>query len=702
MKFINNINNVWRKKQRPSTDENWSTYLFFAVLRMVLVFIPQLGYVHPDEHFQSVEIINGDHFQLEHVRTWEFNNTMPMRSMTLQFLLLRIPCSVLEVVAVYIKYYFRKDILWSYTFLVFPRLIYCIVSYLNDWSLYKVCRLYGLKHEIRLLTMGSSWVMLVFGTHTFSNTIEMTLCSLLLYFVAECMITTNTLVYKKEYLEEKYDKASSIGERVKIWKLKNSLPSHNFNRLFIMASLCVTGVFNRPTFFLFGAPMVFFWLLRGMGSKAVTFVHFHLRMLLFCLSAIPATVFFIICDSLYYRYLTAGEIHMMNVDINNFIFTPWNFIKYNLDSGKTAQHGLHPRYIHLLINMPLLYGVLGVIALATFGQLMIRFFRGEYQALPRVQSIAGLMSASMFVPLFFLSLINHQEPRFLIPLSFPIIILHAPKLMTGFCSQYPFRSEHSLLRWLYQNILCTKASSKQILRFWYIANILLTVFFGFIHQAGVFPLAQHFEQAVKMKPDNQHLHLITSHMYSLPLTFINLPSSQQIHFNRETGQRFKRLKDFYVYEYGNLDLGQLLEKLILITSNCEVKKETKKLHYRTFLAIPTSLSGDLNYALSQINATFFQYDLKRIFYPHLSTEAFPNAFARHPCKIDPPHWINENLEGTCFIEQDPALNFAYIMQQFSSFVHQFGLALYEFKLKRWNNVKLGKFKKNEKCYVQIK
>lgn len=59
MKFINNINNVWRKKQRSSADENWSTYLFFAVLRMVLVFIPQLGYVHPDEHFQSVEIING-------------------------------------------------------------------------------------------------------------------------------------------------------------------------------------------------------------------------------------------------------------------------------------------------------------------------------------------------------------------------------------------------------------------------------------------------------------------------------------------------------------------------------------------------------------------------------------------------------------------------------------------------------------------
>uniref|UniRef100_A0A1A9X306 Mannosyltransferase n=1 Tax=Glossina brevipalpis TaxID=37001 RepID=A0A1A9X306_9MUSC len=701
MKFISNINNVWQKKQRPNTDENWSTYLFFAVLRLVLVFIPQLGYVHPDEHFQSVEIVNGDHFHLEHVRTWEFNNTMPMRSMTLHFLLLRIPWSFLEFAAVYIKYYFNKDILWSYTYLVFPRLIYCLLSYLIDWSLYKVCRLYGLKYEIRLLTLGSSWVMLVFGTHTFSNTIEMILCSLLLYYVAECMITTNTLVYKKEFLEEKYDKASSIGERVKIWKLKNSLPSHNFNRLFVMASLCVAGVFNRPTFFLFGAPMVFFWLLRGMGTKTVTFFHFHLRMLLFCLSALPAILVFIICDSLYYRYLTAGEIQMMNVDINNFIFTPWNFIKYNLDSGKTTQHGLHPRYIHLLINIPLLYGILGVIALVTFGQLMIRFFRGEYQALPRAQSIVALMSASIFVPLFFLSLINHQEPRFLIPLSFPIILLHSPKLMTGFCNQYPFRNEHRVLRWFYQNILCAKVSSKQILRVWYITNIILTVFFGFIHQAGVFPLAQHFEQAIKIKPTNQHLHLITSHTYSLPITFINLPSSQKIHFNRQTGQRYKRLKDFYIYEYGSLDLDQLVGKLRLITSHCELKKETKKIHYRIYLAIPTSLSDDLSYALSQINTTYLQYDLKRIFYPHLSTEAFPNIFGRHPCKVDPPNWINNNFEGTCSIEQTPSLSLAYIMQQFSSFVHQFGLALYEFKLRRSDNLSSGKFEKNEKCYDEI-
>jgi hypothetical protein len=36
----------------------WS-YLFFILIRIVLVFIPQYGYIHPDEFFQTTEIING-------------------------------------------------------------------------------------------------------------------------------------------------------------------------------------------------------------------------------------------------------------------------------------------------------------------------------------------------------------------------------------------------------------------------------------------------------------------------------------------------------------------------------------------------------------------------------------------------------------------------------------------------------------------
>ncbi|XP_067627752.1 GPI mannosyltransferase 4 [Eurosta solidaginis] len=652
MKLTRYINQLLLRHRE--IDENWYLYLFFAVLRIVLVFIPQKGYIHPDEFFQSVEVMTGDHFQLEHVRTWEFNNTMPVRSITLQFFLLRVPWCFLEFFAMYVRFYLNIELLQSYTYLVFPRLIMCLLSFVNDWSMYRICRLYGLQYEMRLLTLSSSWIMLIFSTRTFSNTIELALCSLLLGFVAECMIKTNTILYKKEILEERYEKAKSISERVKMWRLCRALPAHNYTHTLVLASICVVGIFNRPTFLVYGAPIVFYWLLRGMGTRSITFGDFNLRMLLFCLSAIPALIFFILCDSFYYKYLTIGELQMLQVGINNFLSTPWNFIKYNLNAKNTADHGIHPKYIHILVNIPLLYNVLGIIALVSFGQLMFRFFRAEYQGLPRAQSIISLMSSAIFVPLFFLSLINHQEARFLLPLLFPIVLMHAPKLYHGICATYPFKEEHPLLRQIYKTMLSTQASAKPLLKTWYMCNIGLAIFFGFIHQGGVFPLAQHFEMIMQTKSPAQHIHLITSHIYSMPLTFVNIPSLQVLHLNRDTAQRYRRQKDFYIYEYGSLKMPQLIAKIKLIMSHCDMKYKTKQQKYRLFLALPASLNDDFVTELEKsVNTKSYIQEPKllRLFYPHLSTEALPRLRVWQ----DHPH-IGEEL---------------------ISFVCQFGLALFE-------------------------
>ncbi|XP_053964595.1 GPI mannosyltransferase 4 [Anastrepha ludens] len=660
MKLTRYINQLWQRHR--DTDENWYMYLFFVVLRVVLVVIPQQGYIHPDEFFQSVEVMTGDHFRLEHVRTWEFNNTMPVRSIALQFFLLRVPWSFLEFVAMYIRHYLGIELLQSYTYLVFPRLIMCGLSFINDWGMYRICRLYSLHYEIRLLALSSSWVMLVFGTRTFSNTIELALCSLLLTLVAECMIKTNTIVYKKEILEDRYDKAKSISERVKMWRLCKALPAHNYTHTLLVASICVAGVFNRPTFLFYGAPAVFYWMLRGMGTKTITFRDFNLRMLLFCMSALPAFILFIVCDSFYYKYLTVGELQMLQLSINNFVSTPWNFIKYNLDSKNTAQHGLHPKYIHVLVNIPMLYNVLGVVALISFAHLLIRFFRAEYQGLPRAQSIISLMSSAIFVPLFFLSLINHQEARFLLPLLFPIVLLHAPKLYHGLCPTYPFKNEHPLLRKIYHTVLSTQASTKPLMKTWYMCNIGLAIFFGFIHQAGVFPLTQHFEGVMQTKSPAQHIHLITSHVYSVPLTFVNVPSSQVLHMMRETGQRYRRHKDFYIYEYGGLNMPQLLDKVKLIFTQCEMKYTTMQQKYRLYLALPTALSDHMAAELKLVGAnTYMRPQLVRVFYPHLSTEALPRSSAWH----SPSASLHSKF------------SYDYVSDLLLSFVREFGLALYE-------------------------
>lgn len=41
------------------------TYFCLVVIRIVLVFIPQYGYIHPDEFFQTAEIVSGENLSID-------------------------------------------------------------------------------------------------------------------------------------------------------------------------------------------------------------------------------------------------------------------------------------------------------------------------------------------------------------------------------------------------------------------------------------------------------------------------------------------------------------------------------------------------------------------------------------------------------------------------------------------------------------
>lgn len=45
--------------QAQSQNKYYKTYIYLVILRIGLVFLPQLGYIHPDEFFQSVEVLAG-------------------------------------------------------------------------------------------------------------------------------------------------------------------------------------------------------------------------------------------------------------------------------------------------------------------------------------------------------------------------------------------------------------------------------------------------------------------------------------------------------------------------------------------------------------------------------------------------------------------------------------------------------------------
>lgn len=626
----------------------------------------------------------GETFQLEATRTWEFNNTMPIRSFAIPFLYLKIPMNIFKIASVFSKTFFGFDFLSSYSLLVFPRVIMCIISFVNDYCIYKICTSYNLKSDIRLLALASSGVMLTFGIRSFSNSIEMAICSVLLYLVGECMILSNTVIYQKEYLEEMYDKTEKIGDRVQYFKMRMSLPHHSYSKCAILSTLCVIGVFNRPTFVLFGLPIIFHWMIRGFGTRSVSFLDFNLRMFFFITSGLPALIIIIIIDSLYYEYLSLSQIYIMDISIENFLVTPVNFIRYNINPENTAAHGEHPKWLHMLVNIPLLFNILGIIAIFTFGSMFYKFCKKEFQNLPQTQSFVSLMTSAIFVPVLLLSIFNHQEPRFLIPITVPLIMLHAPKLITGVnITNFLKESQWNIVRNL-SNRINVSISGKFILKVWYTFNIIFTMFFGFLHQGGVIQLADHFSKHHLLLPASTQIHLVTSHVYNIPESLLILPHSSMLYTNLQSGQKYKIARRLFIHELGGKQLDEVFKKMKLLIDVSEIRLRSKRINYEIFVAIPTSKAFEMNQIFHKHEA-IFTYEEERVFYPHLSTEAFPNFHhIIHPCDINVTG--SNGHDETCQIEGDEVdvdlLSMKSLSRKLTSVAQQFGLVLYKIEVKR--------------------
>lgn len=58
------INSYLAEQTKSRSTKNFSLYTYFllVVIRIVLVFVPQYGYIHPDEFFQTSELIAGKTF----------------------------------------------------------------------------------------------------------------------------------------------------------------------------------------------------------------------------------------------------------------------------------------------------------------------------------------------------------------------------------------------------------------------------------------------------------------------------------------------------------------------------------------------------------------------------------------------------------------------------------------------------------------
>lgn len=137
-------------------------------------------------------------------------------------------------------------------------------------------------------------------------------------------------------------------------------------------------------------------------------------------------------------FYASGPLRLSDV-FRHPVITPWNNLIYNLDSNNLAEHGLHPYYQHLVANLPQLLGP-AFLLLFFVRRLDVRF----------ISAASGV---------FFLSLIRHQEARFLLP-AIPLFLssVHLPR--------------RYLRPWVAA---------------WVFFNSIMGVFMGVYHQGGIVP-----------------------------------------------------------------------------------------------------------------------------------------------------------------------------------------------------------------------
>lgn len=347
-----------------------------------LVVALQPSYIHPDEHFQTLEMLMIKFYGISGTVPWEFEPTNNARS-------------YFPLYAFYGPlFYLMRDILKVQNPLNILRIIrfYNFMLYLSVlyYALPKLVNENKLQNKGRvneaLVFILSSYITWCYQCHSFSNSLETILLLLVL----------------SNYTDILSNKAGLL-----------QLVSTGF--------LISVGTFTRisfPAFLLLPSIQVF---LKVLYRKWI-------QMVVIAVSMTLSTSIIVYFDTFMY-------------ESDEIIIAPIKNVVYNLNVDNLAKHGLHPRYTHLLVNIPLILGP---------GLLMIRNTKNDFLNLPLLSIISSL---------FFLSALRHQELRFLLPVV---------PLFSTLLTRFRYRP--------------------YLFRIWLVFNAAMCIIMGIFHQGGVIPM----------------------------------------------------------------------------------------------------------------------------------------------------------------------------------------------------------------------
>ncbi|KAK1204342.1 PIGZ mannosyltransferase, partial [Pygoscelis papua] len=433
--------------------------------------------LHPDEFFQSPEVMAGDILNLQVYYPWEFLSSSPCRTVVF-------PLMTSGVTYWVIKSLQQLDLcsscINSYTLLVSPRLLFTMFSFILDYSVYRLAPFWEADPWKALVLLAGSYVTLVFYTRTFTNALEGLLFALLMVLVSS----------------RKPD--GSPAE-------PTSSP--------LVGIITTAGFFNRPTFLAFALMPLLYW--AGLivdSQKGIKTVINHFLKLVLC--ACFTAIVFVTADTFYFTAMGLDNLYSIKksslFDVigqlnEKMIVTPFNFLSYNLNPRNLALHGSHPRVTHFTVNGIMLFGILHILAIGAGFKMLKKYICQLIQVKSYCHGSSGLFVHSegnpalllfYFVPLAFLSLFSHQEPRFLIPLILPLVLFST--------------SQNRAVKWKHVII---------------IFNVLGALLFGCLHQGGLIPCLLHLEQLVHSPESSnhpRHYTLLFAHTYMPPRSLLNI------------------------------------------------------------------------------------------------------------------------------------------------------------------------------------
>ncbi|WPK24285.1 hypothetical protein PUMCH_001553 [Australozyma saopauloensis] len=393
---------------------NWRN-IYICSIGLRFFFALANSYIHPDEHFQAFEPLAALIFGYNTHLPWEFTDAYPARSMAPLFIVYY-PMMLLACLAG----------LGPMQTWYLVRLTLMVVSWMvTDWVLYKMLptKQERIKAIFFVLT---SYVLLVYQSHTFSNSVETVLVMAVVYLI-------NELRFLRSIPKEQY----SVAEVAYAGLLIGALSAFGiFNRVSFPAFVLL------PAIFLVGAALQWPVLIPCLFG-AFSFMTF-------CC---------VIVDTAFYQNIPVMTVlhELGKRSWIGYTITPLNNLVYNTLVDNLSTHGLHPYYTHVLINLPQLLGP----------GLLFLFAKGKnvyWKTTPFLSAAGGAL---------FLSLIPHQELRFLVP---TVPLLCACFDLTVF--ERFTKLNVSLVSWT--------------LNLWLLFNAALAVLMGVFHQGGVVPAMDYF------------------------------------------------------------------------------------------------------------------------------------------------------------------------------------------------------------------